>query len=156
MYYVRRGFPFLDDKLYQLTYELASKTKRKVFSNKKGGRLEVVTQIFAKEAKPAKEELSEYFCSKSNWSKPCADKKFLWTLSSMGTHTKIEFMPNNIWNIDESGVQDVPKSQKVIGVKGECAFQTIADNKSVTSTVVTYISAGGWWSPLWFCSRQPG
>ena len=52
-------------------------------------------------------------------------------------------MLNNIWNIYESGVQDVPKTQKVIGIKGECAFQTVSDDKRHTSTVVTYISAGG-------------
>ena len=39
--------------------------------------------------------------------------------------------------------QDVPKSQKVIGVKGECPFQTVSGDKGQTSTVVTYISAGG-------------
>ena len=48
-----------------------------------------------------------------------------------------------IWNIDESGVQDVPKTQKVIGIKAECAFQTVSDDKGQTSTVVTHIIAGG-------------
>ena len=32
MYYARRGFPFSDDKLCQLAYELASKTRRNCFS----------------------------------------------------------------------------------------------------------------------------
>ena len=40
-------------------------------------------------------------------------------------------------------MQDVPKSQKVIGVKGEHAFQTVSGDKGQTTTVVTYISAGG-------------
>ena len=31
MYYVQSGFPFSDDKLCQLAFELASKTKRKGF-----------------------------------------------------------------------------------------------------------------------------
>ena len=55
----------------------------------------------------------------------------------------LEFLPNNIWNIDESGVTDVPKVQKVIGVTGERAFQTVAADKGETTTVVTYISTGG-------------
>ena len=27
--------------------------------------------------------------------------------------------PSQIWNTDESGVQDVPKSEKVLGIKGQ-------------------------------------
>ena len=34
-YYAKRGFPFSDDKLCQLAYELASKTRRKGFSSTK-------------------------------------------------------------------------------------------------------------------------
>ena len=50
--------------------------------------------------------------------------------------------PNHIWNVDESGLGDVPKPQKVIGVTGERSFQTVS-GENLQQTLVTYISAGG-------------
>ena len=74
---------------------------------------------------------------------PFQIEKFFDLLIQWIRQWRLEYLPNNIWNIDESGVTDVPKVQKVIRVKGECAFQTVAADKGETSTVVTYISAGG-------------
>ena len=74
---------------------------------------------------------------------PVQIQKFFDLLLEWVRKWKLEFLPNNIWNIDKSGLQDVSRSQKVIGVKGECAFQTVYSDKGQTTTVVTYISAGG-------------
>ena len=41
----------------------------------------------------------------------------------------------------------------VTGVKGEQAFQTVSGEEEETSTVVTYISAGGMVVPPWFSSK---
>ena len=46
------------------------------------------------------------------------------------TQWKLEYSPNSIWNVDECGLGDVPKSQKVIGVTGERPFMTVADEKA--------------------------
>ena len=35
------------------------------------------------------------------------------------TNWKLEYSPNSIWNVDECGLGDVPKTQKVVGVTGE-------------------------------------
>ena len=56
---------------------------------------------------------------------------------------QIEYKPNNIWNVDETGISDVPKERRVIGVVGEHAFQTVADEKGTTTTLASFISAGG-------------
>ena len=56
---------------------------------------------------------------------------------------KIELAPNHIWNVDKSGLSDVPKPQKVIGVSCERSFQTVFRGKPNNTTLVTYISAGG-------------
>ena len=56
---------------------------------------------------------------------------------------KLEYAPNSIWNVDECGIGDVPKSTKVIGVTGQRPFQTVADEKATNTTMLTYISAGG-------------
>ena len=35
------------------------------------------------------------------------------------TKWKLDYSPNLIWNVDECGLGDVPKFQKVVGVTGE-------------------------------------
>ena len=55
----------------------------------------------------------------------------------------VEYRPNHIWNVDESGIADVPKPQKVIRVVKERAFQTVADEKGTNTTLLTFVSAGG-------------
>ena len=47
-----------------------------------------------------------------------------------------------IWNTDECGVSDVPKSRAVVGVTGERTFQTVSKDKG-ENTIVSYVTAGG-------------
>ena len=144
MYYARRGFPFSDDKLCQLAYELASKTRRKGFAPTKKTAGQKWLQGFLKRKPNLHRKNSQNIsAARAIGTNPVQIEKFFELLVQCVRKWKIEFLPNNIWNIDESGLQDVLKSQKVIGVKGERAFQTISDEKGETSTVVTYISAGG-------------
>ena len=55
----------------------------------------------------------------------------------------IQYRPNLIWNTDECGVSDVPKSRAVVGVTGERTFQTVSKDKGENTTIVSYVSAGG-------------
>lgn len=48
-----------------------------------------------------------------------------------------------IWNTDESGVQDIPQSEKVLGEKGRKAFRTVSKEQGETTTVVSIINAAG-------------
>ena len=144
MYYACRGFPFSDDKLCQLAYELAVKTKRKGFSpTKKMAGRKWLHGYLRRKPNLCRKNSQNISAARAIGANPVQIEKFFELLVQWVCKWKIEFLPNNIWNIDESGVQDVPKSQKVIGVKGEHAFQTVARDKGETSTVVTYISAGG-------------
>ena len=144
MYYARRGFPFSDDKLCQLAYELASKTKRTGFSPTKrmAGR-KWLRGFLQRKPNLCRKNSQNISAARAIGANPVQITKFFDLLVKWVRQWKIEFLPNNIWNIDESGVQDVPKTQKVIGIKGECAFQTVCEDKGQTSTVLTYISAGG-------------
>ena len=51
--------------------------------------------------------------------------------------------PMYIWNCDESGVQDVPKEDEVIGVVGEKAQHQGPSDRVETSTVLTLANAYG-------------
>ena len=74
---------------------------------------------------------------------PRSIKKFFENLRKWVADWKLEAEPNRIWNVDECKVGDVPKTEKVIGITSEWAFQTVAAEKVCNTTIVTYVSAGG-------------
>ena len=55
----------------------------------------------------------------------------------------LEYQPNHLWNVDECGIGDVSQTHKVIGLVGERPFQTVAGEKPVNTTLLTYVSARG-------------
>ena len=48
--------------------------------------------------------------------------------------------PEQIWSGDETGVQNVPKEEVVLCVKGKKAYQTVAAEQGETSTILTFIN----------------
>ena len=55
----------------------------------------------------------------------------------------LDSTPNKIWNIDECGVGDIPQPTAVVGITGECTFQTVSGQKPQNSVIVSCVSAGG-------------
>ena len=51
--------------------------------------------------------------------------------------------PEQIWSGDEMGIQNVPKEEVVVCVKGKKAYQTVAADQGETSTILTFISGVG-------------
>ena len=49
----------------------------------------------------------------------------------------------NIWNVDESGVVDVPEVNNVVGIRGEPVYLTVSGEKGERTTIVTFISSSG-------------
>ena len=151
MYYARRGFPFSDDRLCQLAYELASKTKRKGFSpTKKVAGRKWLCGFLQRKPNLRRKNSQNISAARAIGANPAQIEKFFELLVQWVHQWQIEFMPNNIWNIDESGLQDVPKSQKVIGVKGELYLVKKEKPAQWLHTSVL----GAWWYPPWFSSRQ--
>ena len=74
---------------------------------------------------------------------PAQVQKFFQLLVEWVRKWKIGYKPNKIWNVDETGLGDVPRECRVIGVTGKRAFQTVADEKGTNTTLVTFVSAGG-------------
>ena len=50
-------------------------------------------------------------------------------LTSLINKFQLDYKPFNIWNIDETGIPDIPQEQRVIGVKGENCSQTVSGEK---------------------------
>ena len=53
------------------------------------------------------------------------------------------FSPSQIWSGDETGVQNVPKEVKVLGVKNVRIFQQVSSEQWETSTILLFINAMG-------------
>ena len=51
--------------------------------------------------------------------------------------------PQQIWNCDESGCQDVPKEDEVVGETGVPQYRTVPKEQGETSTILTFANAAG-------------
>ena len=51
--------------------------------------------------------------------------------------------PEQIWNVDEHGSEDKIKVKKVVGIKGIRSYQKQPREKSVRTTMLTYVNAAG-------------
>ena len=144
MVYARRGFPFSDDQLCTLAYELAARTNRPGFSptKKKAGRA-CRKGFMCRKPRLRKKNAQNLSAARAMAVNPVQVDKFFELLKQWVRAWEIEFKPNNVWNVDETGISDVPKERRVIGISGEGVFQTVADEKGTTTTVVTFVSAGG-------------
>ena len=144
MTFARHGFPFTELKLRKLAYELAKANRRKGFSPEKKiagkwwlkGFLQRYKELKKKNAKNLSIHRAE-----------CANAyqvaKFFQLYQSLLLQYELNNKPFNIWNINETGLPDIPREQKVVGVTGEAALQTVAGEKPVNTTLLTYVSAGG-------------
>ena len=55
--------------------------------------------------------------------------------------------PQQIWNCNESGCQDVPKKDEVIGETGVPQYCTVPKEQGETSTILTFANAMGLGGP---------
>ena len=51
--------------------------------------------------------------------------------------------PCQIWSGDETGIQNVPKEVKVLGVKKIRTFQQVSGEQGKTSMVLTFVNVAG-------------
>ena len=78
----------------------------------------------------------------SNGGKPYSGWKLVPTLKKIQDTAGI-ISPDQIWSGDETGVQNVLKEVKVLGVKHIRTFQQVSSEQGETSTVLYFVSAGG-------------
>jgi hypothetical protein len=51
--------------------------------------------------------------------------------------------PQKLWNVDETGLMDIPSSGMVMGKRGQPAFKLVGAEKGQLFTVLCFVSAGG-------------
>ena len=120
MLYTRRGFPFTPKQLCVLAYEMAVREGRTGFSpiKKRAGRT-WLKYFFCRNPQVKKKMSQNLSICHAMGANIVQINKFFNQLKDWLTKWKLEYSPNSIWNVDECGLGDVPKSQKVVGVTGE-------------------------------------
>ena len=73
---------------------------------------------------------------------PTAISNWFSLLEKIKTEFRI-LSPCQIWSGDETGIQNVPKEVKVLGVKKIRTFQQVSGEQGETSTVLTFVNVAG-------------
>ena len=144
MIYARRGFPFSQNQLRVLAYEMAVRDGQKGFSpiKRRAGRywLKGFYQRFPEVRKKMAVNLLIARAIRAN---PGQITKFFEEYKKWLDTWGLNYTPNRIWNVDECGIGNVPQPTPVVGITGEHTFQTVSGEKPQNSTIVSCVSAGG-------------
>ena len=144
MIYARRGFPFSQNQLRVLAYEMAAMEGQKGFSpiKQRAGRywLKGFYQRYPEVRKKMAVNLSIVHVIGAN---PAQIMKFFNEYRKWLDTWGLDYTPNRIWNVDKCGIGNVPQPTAVVGITGECTFQTVSGEKPQNSTIVSCMSAGG-------------
>ena len=149
MIYARRGFPFSQNQLRVLAYEMTVRDGQKGFSpiKRRAGRylLKGFYQRFPEVRKKMAVDLS---IARAIGANPGQITKFFEEYKKWLDTWGLNYTPNRIWNVDECGVGNIPQPTAIVGITGERTFQTMSGEKPQNSTIVSCVSAGGLAMPL--------
>ena len=146
--YVRRGFPFTGKQLCTLAYKMATRDKKRGFSPVKMRAGRCWLRGFYKRHPEVRSKVSvNLSIARAISANPTQISHFFNKYKEWVDNWGLKYLPNNIWNVNECGVGDVPQPSTVVEVTGECSFQTVSGEKPTNTTIVSYISAGGMTMP---------
>ena len=146
--YAHRGFPFTGKQLCTLAYEMATRDKKSGFSPVKMTAGRCWLRGFYKRHPEVRSKVSvNLSIARAISANPTQISHFFNQYKEWVDNWGLEYLPNNIWNVNECGVANVPQPSTVVGVTGECSFQTVSGEKPTNTTIVSYISARGMTMP---------
>jgi hypothetical protein len=141
--YARHGLAFTREEVKELAFEFAQENNRKGFNDEAGraGKTWFANFLTRNEDIGLKKgaDISIYRAFSAN--KKSIDAWFQMLLG-VCIHEDIS-SPENIWNVDETGCQDVPKATPVVGQKGEKAYCYVPADRGETMTFISCVSAVG-------------
>ena len=144
MIYARRGFPLSQNQLRVLAYEMAVRDGQKGFSPiKRRARRYWLKGFYQRFPEVRKKMAVNLLIAHAIGVNPGQIMKFFEEYKKWLDTWGLNYTPNRIWNVDECGLGDVPQPTAVVGITGECTFQTVSGEKPQNSTIVSCMSAGG-------------
>ena len=145
MYYAVCGFPFSEQQLCTMAYDLAKQEGCVGFSplKQRAGRNWLKKGFYKRHPDIRKKNAVNLSIARAIYANPGQIDKFFRGYKDWVEEWGLQYRPNLIWNTDECGISDVPKSRAVVGVTGERTFQTVSKDKGKNTTIVSYVSAEG-------------
>ena len=144
-----RGFPFTGKQLCTLAYEMATRDKKKGFSPVKMTAGRCWLRGFYKRHPEVRSKVSvNLSIARAISANPTQISHFFNQYKEWVDNWELEYLPNNIWNIDECGVGNVPQPSTVVGVTGECSFQTVSGEKPTKMSCILMYSFESQSSPV--------
>ena len=141
--YSHHYFPFTGKQLCTLTYEMVVRDKEKGFSPVKLQAGRYWLRGFYKRHKEVRKKCSvNLSITQVMAPNPIQISIFFTQYKDWVDQWGLEYLPNSIRNMDESGVGADPKPTGVVGVTGERYFQTVSRQKLTNTTIFSYVSAG--------------
>ena len=145
MYYARRGFAFSEQQLCTMAFDLAKQEGCVGFSplKQRAGRNWLKKGFYKRHPEVRKKIAVNLSIARAIYANPGQIDKFFREYQGWIEDWGLQYRPNLIWNTDECGVSDVPKTRAFVGVTGERTFQMVSNDKGEITTIVSYVSAGG-------------
>ena len=137
------GFPLSKKKVCSLVYQYAQVNKIKGFSKKKkkAGR-DYLKGFLKRNPEIRIKKVHNLSVNRAMGANPEVIRKFFDQLEQVLYDLNI-VNPQQIWNCDESGCQDVPKEDEVVGETGVPQYHTVPKEHGETSTILTFANAAG-------------
>lgn len=141
----RRGFPLSEIQIRKLATQFANANNLQVFSQKKEnqagyywfkGFMRRHPELCVKRAEGLSAARSGAM-NKTNIDNWFAEYK------QLVDRLNISDLPSHIWNLDESGLQDVFEAKRAVGQKGVPLYQVTAGEKGETTTILPVFNAMG-------------
>ena len=141
----RRGFPLTCKQVKSLAYEFARRNNISGFLStpKRMAGVKWFKAFMNRHPELKKTNAKNLSQHRATAAHPAAVNLFFAAFGRWKTEFKLT-EGNQIWNVDESGVQDVPNDgDTVVSAKGESAFRIVSSEQGERATILTYVSANG-------------
>ena len=141
----RRGFPLSCKQVKALAFEFAQRNNIEGFlKNRKGlAGVKWFKAFMNRHPELKKTNAKNLSQHRATAAHPAAVNLFFNSFTQWKNDFNIT-SGDQIWNVDESGVQDVPADgDTVVSAKGESAFRIVASEQGERATILTYVSGSG-------------
>ena len=150
MLLARKGFPATTDEVCDLAYDFAVKNNKKGFSRERGSAGKDWMYLFKERHKDKIRVYTTQQLSTARAATATPEAFEAWFDEYEALLKKGKIMdeagnvnPKRIWNIDETGVSDLPRPHKAFGVKGERCNELVGGERGELSTILSYVNAAG-------------
>lgn len=143
----QRGFPLTAGKVKSLAFQYAEKKGKSGFSTKKGKAGHYWFNNFIERQHLSLRKPEALSLGRAAGMNRTVISKWFYGLEELLSELNIRDVPCNMWNCDETGLQEHFVQGRVTGERGQPCYQLTANEKGETTTVIACFNATGNFCP---------